>query len=186
MSARAFIGVGATAREAVLADIVAGFELCYASMSWLAREVGVCRRHAFRLAASLKKKALLESIEGDRNAPPPGAKHPARLRHNGFAIRSVVGAGAVIVAAKVSRIAEWRRRKQEEIEQKREKERARKQADAERKRLERAARVATPNPPPAPPPFHRDFPRTEPAPTAPVIGVPASAYAALYGRPPPE
>jgi hypothetical protein len=182
MSATAFVGLGATAREAMFADLVSGFDVCYAAMSWLAKQVGVSARQGFRLQASLREKGLLQSVRGNRDQPPIVAKYPGRLRHNGFAVRSVAGAGAVIVTAKLSRIADWRRRQNEEREQ----ERGRKQADAERKRAERAARVASPNPPPAAPPFHREFPRAESAPTEPVTGVPAGAYAALYGRPPPE
>ena len=49
-------------------------------------------------------------MRGNRDQPPIVAKYPGRLRHNGFAVRSVAGAGAVIVTASIGLIdpSAWR------------------------------------------------------------------------------
>ena len=176
-----YLALGVTPREALLLELLGRFEVCFASMSWIARQLEVSVRHAFRLQAKLRADGHLVS---DRQFPgsnrlPPGAQRPERLHRMQWAIRGLSGAAQVVSLAKRAKIEAWRAE--------REAKRTKKAQEAARKRearaAERAQRQADANPPPPPAPYTREF-QTVP-PTGPVSEVPAAAWAVL-GRAPPK
>lgn len=177
MSALGLMELGITPRQALMLEFIQGFADCFASMSHIAAKIGVKQRQGFYLQAQLRAKGLLGSQQaGDRNATPPDAKHPAKLRHNGWAKRSVTGVAAIWFEQRKQKIEAWRQKRDEKRAEHR-------QAMADRREKQKA-REATANPPPPSPPHNRPF-RNE-APTGPAMPPPAAAYQAIGRTKPPD
>lgn len=154
MSAGGYLELGISPREALFLEQLAQFKgNCFASMSWLASKLKITVRHAFRLQAELKERGLMSSTRsGDRNQTPPGAKSPAKLRHNGWAIRDLAGPAAIMLGQVRAEVEAWRRKRDEK--------RAANRAEQAARRERRAQRVATENPP-TPAPYHSARPVAE-------------------------
>lgn len=175
-----YLALGVSPREALFLDQIARFDCCWAAMSWLAKQLQISVRHAFRLQAGLISRGLLISrrqLPG--STPPPNASRPERLGRMMWAVRSLGTVAIGISEGQRARVEAWRQARQAKIDSRR--------ADAARKReareRDRAARQADANPAPPPAPYTREFPVA--APSGPVSAVPAAVWA-LFRRPPPE
>lgn len=156
MSAGGYLELGISPREALFLEQLAQFKgNCFASMSWLAAKLKITVRHAFRLQAELKERGLVSSARsGDRNQTPAGASHPAKLRHNGWAIRDLAGPAAVMLGQVRAEVEAWRLKRDEK--------RAKARAEQAERRERRAQRTAADNPPThAPAPYHSARPVAE-------------------------
>lgn len=119
---------------AALVSLLSDFGECFASVSWMAGQIGRSPRQTFRYLRWLKDQGLVDRVPGSRDfdAMPKAADKPEVLRAHGFARTFFRGWLASFVAQHKSIRNEWRERR----DRKRDKSRERREAQQREKRRE--------------------------------------------------
>jgi hypothetical protein len=124
---------------AALVSTLSDFRECFASVAWMAEQIGRSPRQVFRYLRWLKEQGLVDRVPGSRDwdVMPKDADRPEALRAHGFARTHFRGWLASFVAQHRSIANEWRERR----DRKRDKSRERRDR-VQRERLREQSREA--------------------------------------------